>query len=370
MGVRIKAAALAGTVVISLVGAVPAEAAAAWRLVVQPPLKPASRLVDVSATGPADAWAVGYQDNSYGRLPTQPAALMHWDGSAWTERLLPGEFDMPVAISATAPSDVWAVGQDENLVPYAAHWDGTAWRGQAEPGQGRFNDVAARTGRPLVVGSRRAGGALVMEWDGQRFTEVSVPGSDAWPGGSLLSVATVPGGAAFAVGEWNVDNAGYPEPMIVQRTGGGWQVAALPKVREARLTGVYARSATEAWAVGTIAYDTTRPKPLIMHWDGVSWQQVTAPIDAATLASVGGDAAGNLWVSGGHAVEPYGVSYPGSLFLRYQAKKWTVAHGPKVGANDPYLSAVENIPGTRAFWGVGTVYNPRTDQAALIERIG
>ena len=162
----------------------------------------------------------------------------------------------------------------------------------------------------------------------------------------------------------------------MQRTGGTWRVATLPKVLSARLTGIHARSATDAWAVGTIGYDTTRPQPLIMHWDGTAWQRVTLPTGSANLWAVGGDAAGNLWVTGSNPAEPYGVSYPGSLFLRYQAKKWSVVHGPKVRADDPFraadpfLSAVENVPGTSAFWGVGTVSDPAEDHVALVERIG
>jgi hypothetical protein len=37
---------------------------------------------------------------------------------------------------------------------------------------------------------------------------------------------------------------------------------------------------------------------------------------------------------------------------------------------DPFLSSVQNIPGTRAFWGVGAVYDPADEHVALIERIG
>ncbi|MEU8611474.1 hypothetical protein AB0C29_26155 [Actinoplanes sp. NPDC048791] len=372
---RAPVVAVVGAIAVSLAGAVPAEAAATWRIAAEPPLKPASRLVDVSATGPADAWAVGYQDNAYGRIPVEPAALVRWNGRTWSESLLPAPFDSPEAVSAVDPSNVWAVGQDDRQLPYAARWDGTAWQGMSVADQGRFSDVAARNGRPLIVGARRAGGALVMEWDGQGLREVVVPGSDRWSGG-LQTVATAPGGAAFAVGSWHVDDAGYPEPLIVQRTGGTWRVAALPKVPGARLTGVHARSATDAWAVGTIEYDSSRPKPLIMHWDGVSWQRVAAPTESADLWAVGGDAAGNLWVTGSNPSEPYGVSYPGSLFLRYQGGKWSVVYGPKVRADnpfwaaDPFLSAVENIPGTSALWGVGTVSDPARDHVALVERIG
>jgi hypothetical protein len=373
MGARIKgwpAAAVAGAVLVSLAGVAPAQAAAAWRIAARPPLKPASRLLDVSATGPADAWAVGYQDNAYGRIPVQPEALVHWDGSTWSERALPGEFDIPAAVSAVTPQDVWAVGRGADLSAYAAHWDGTAWQGQPVPeASGGLSDVAARYGRPLVVGSQRTGNPLVLEGDGRQFTEVTVPGSHAWTG-TLSAVTTTAGGAAFAVGSWHVDDAAYPEPLIVQRLAGSWRVATLPKVPEARLTGVHARSATDAWAVGTIGYDSSRPQPLILHWDGVSWQRVAAPVASAGLWAISGDAAGNLWVSGNNPTEPYGVAYPGSLFLRYQVKKWSVVYGPKVNASDPFLSAVENIPGTQAFWGVGTVHDPGLDHVALVERIG
>ena len=207
---RVPAAALVGAVAVSLAGAVPAQAgvgpahagvgpaqagvgparagvgfsraAGGWRVVAQPALKPASRLADVSATGPADAWAVGTQDQRYLNFPERPGALVRWDGRTWSERLLPAEFGSPDAVSAVTPSDVWAVGEDESVKPYAAHWDGTAWRGYSVPDQGGFSDVAARNGKPLVVGSRYAGGALVMEWNGQALTEITVPGSDAWPG--------------------------------------------------------------------------------------------------------------------------------------------------------------------------------------------
>jgi hypothetical protein len=86
-------------------------------------------------------------------------------------------------------------------------------------------------------------------------------------------------------------------------------VATLPKIATAQLSGVWARTATDAWAVGTIDFDSA-PKPLVLHYDGVSWQRVTVPPAAGTLAAVAGDAAGNLWISGGNPRPPY-ITYPG-----------------------------------------------------------
>lgn len=356
-----------GMVLASLVGAMPAQAATAWQVTALPPLELSSRLADVTATGPDSAWAVGSQGYGYGKpAPSRPYVLMEWDGSAWSERRLSDDVGGLSGVSAATASDVWTVGQDRQLSPYAAHWDGTAWQGYRPLGQTQtpiLFDVAAQAGRAVFVGG--AAHALVVEWDGQQFAKVAVPGADAWYG-TLYGVATAPGGAAFAVGSWYAGNAPYPEPMIVQRTGSAWQVATLPRVPSARLLGVWARSATDAWAVGTVDYDSA-PKPLIMHWDGVVWRRVSAPVAAGSLAAVAGDSAGNLWVSGANPVPPY-IRYPGSLFLRYTGGQWSVAYGPKVNGADPHLSALTSIPGTSAFWGVGGVWDPAAETTSLIER--
>jgi hypothetical protein len=139
------------------------------------------------------------------------------------------------------------------------------------------------------------------------------------------------------------------------------------EVLSARLTGVWARSATDAWAVGTIDYDSA-PKPLIMHWNGTDWQRVTAPVAAGRLGTVAGDAQGNLWVSGINPVPPY-IRYPGSLTLRYTGGQWSTVYGPKVNDNDPYLAGLANVPGTSTFWGVGYGADQLRQTAAVIERV-
>ncbi|MFC3500170.1 hypothetical protein ACFOOK_04200 [Micromonospora krabiensis] len=359
-----------GVVLVSLLGSLPAQAAVPkWRVAALPRLELSSRLVDVAATGPDGAWAVGYQGSGYGApVPPRPYALLRWDGTGWAERVLPDDVGTLSGVSAAGPSDVWTVGQDRQLAPYAARWNGSAWQGYRPLGQetgSTLFDVAAEDGRAVFVGGNAH--ALVVEWDGQQFTRVTVPGADAW-WGTLYGVATAPGGATFAVGSWHVGDAAYPEPMILQRTGSTWRVATLPTVPSARLLGVWARSATDAWAVGTVDYDSA-PKPLILHWDGTTWQRVPAPVSAGSLGAVAGDRAGNLWVSGANPVPPY-VEYPGSLFLRYTGGRWSVTYGPKVNNADPYLSALTNIPGTSAFWGVGAVWDPAAESTALIERVG
>ena len=87
------------------------------------------------------------------------------------------------------------------------------------------------------------------------------------------------------------------------------------------MLGVYARSASDAWAVGTIDFDSD-PKPLIMHWNGTAWRQVASPVASGTLAAVAGDPAGNLWVSGGNSLSR-------ATLLSYNGQRWRVVYGPK-----------------------------------------
>ncbi|MDG6110466.1 hypothetical protein Daura_28410 [Dactylosporangium aurantiacum] len=379
MGVSIRyrlPAAAFGAVLAGVATVAPAPAAAArtaqtWQVAALPPLAPASRLVDVSATGRDDAWAVGLQGSTYGGpAPARPYALMHWDGGTWSQRSLPENIGTLYGVSARSATDAWTVGADGTQAAYAAHWNGTAWQGYrplggVPGGASVLFDVAATGGRPVFAGAESSH-ALVVEWDGQQFTRVPLPGSDAWYG-VFYGAATAPDGAAFAVGAWSVDDAPYPEPMIAQRIGTTWRLATLPKITSARLLGVWAGSAGNAWAVGTIDYDSA-PKPLILHWDGSSWRQVASPTPAGSLTAVAGDAAGNLWVSGNNPIPPW-ILYPGSLFLRYQAGQWSTVYGPKANNEDPALSAVANVPGTSGFWSVGAVYDPVGGYTAIIERI-
>src|SRR5690348_1138073 len=91
-----------GTVAAALAVAVPAQAAATpWQATV-PSLIPESFLDDITAAGPDDAWAVGTQAITYtGYSVEQPYALLHWNGSAWSEQRLPDRVRVLTSISAT-----------------------------------------------------------------------------------------------------------------------------------------------------------------------------------------------------------------------------------------------------------------------------
>jgi hypothetical protein len=58
----------------------------------------------------------------------------------------------------------------------------------------------------------------------------------------------------------------------------GWQRIRLQlgKVSSARLNGLAARSASDAWAVGSAATNRRTLQPLTLHWNGRRWNRVVA----------------------------------------------------------------------------------------------
>ncbi|WP_433132711.1 hypothetical protein ACQPWW_13900 [Micromonospora sp. CA-240977] len=357
----------------SFLPATPVAAAttSAWRATV-PALIRDSRLTDVVATGPDNAWSVGYQASTYtGFSIGEPYALLQWNGQAWTERRLPHEAFLLYKADAASAADVWTVGIGKLGQSYAGHFNGQTWTGHAplgtSAGPSALLDVAATGGGRAVLVGHDGSGPLVVEGDTGQFNRVAVPGTEQY-NGVLRAVSSTLDGSVFAAGDRYVTDAPYPEPTIVQRVAGTWRVAALPSIPSTQLTGVWARSSTDAWAVGTQDYDSA-PKPVILHWDGRTWQRLAGPAAAGRAYAVAGDANGNVWISGTNPIPPY-IEYPGTLLLRYTGGRWSVAYGPKVAGSDPSLDALANVPGTSSFWGSGAVSTNGLGMAGVIERTG
>lgn len=366
----VAVAGMLGLVLATPVTPLPASAAApAWQ-VTPAGLPSISRLQDVTAAGPSAAWAVGYQNYSF--EPPAPGLQLHavqrWNGSAWSAQRLPGDPADLTGVSAAGRSDVWVVGTGGS-VPYAARFDGSGWTAYRPAGDDStttLRDVAAGNGRAVFVGGRFPNPKIV-EWTGREFTDVPVTVPDTWAN-ELLSVSSAPDGSTFAVGSrYGTDGSG-PYPLIVQRLGGTWRVATVPAVRDTRLLSVSARSATDVWAVGT-ADDSLTRRPVIMHFDGRSWREVTAPLQAASLLAVAVDTAGTVWITGGN--EPGGET----RYLRYSAGRWTVENGtrisPAYGSGSPSVQGLTAVPGSPGrFWGVGAAVDAVQGDVAVIARRG
>lgn len=111
-----------------------------WSVVPAPAGNQISGLLAVSADGPADAWAVGFQVEP-GTSNAAAAMVEHWDGTAWSVvTSLPDLGNSKLQqVYAASPTDVWATVYTPLPNGFAGvadflHFDGTSWTTVPLPG--------------------------------------------------------------------------------------------------------------------------------------------------------------------------------------------------------------------------------------------
>jgi alpha-tubulin suppressor-like RCC1 family protein len=94
---------------------------------------PQNFLTGVTATGPDDVWASGYEGNVNQQNFNLPY-MLHWNGTTWSLTETPNagtEGSLLAGVTALSPADVWAGGQtgesDGALLSFTEHFDGHSW---------------------------------------------------------------------------------------------------------------------------------------------------------------------------------------------------------------------------------------------------
>ena len=196
-----------------------------WRTFSSPAITPEDFLEAVDATGPGDAWAVGWGSTSpFGG--TAVAVTLRWNGSAWASVPLPQPSPvMLFGVATVAPNDVWAVGHTypggPHWIPGIWHWDGVSWTRAsipALPNGGQLRDVVALSPSNVYAvgldGEGLSARSLVLHWDGVSWTRESTPGP------KLYGAATVAPGTMWGVGYgYNQTVAANQTSTIVTRNG-------------------------------------------------------------------------------------------------------------------------------------------------------
>jgi hypothetical protein len=319
------------------------------------------------------AWAVGSEGfSSNGTVPGRPL-IERWNGRAWSVARLPSTWKGGLAaVAASSATSAWALGQDSSgSRQHLLHWNGHAWHDSRYPGtQGGISGDLGLTAAPggpawLIANTSASAAAPIFGhtnagWRRQRY---------ACPSGTcnLYDIAARSGTEAWAVGNY-VTPALTGGPLALHWTGRGWQVTPMPYVEHGYLTGVFARSATNAWAVGAV-FQTSQM--LLYHWNGTAWRRVQVP-SALTPPSLGeltgitGDARGHLWI---YDFGPQTASR--AQYLHYSGGKWALVQGGVVaGQTQVTVRAVATVPGTSVAWSVGLGYAPVANARARIERYG
>lgn len=274
-----------------------------------------SILYSVSGTSSNDVWAVGSSQD--GKLPSR-TLIQHWDGAAWTIVSSPNpdsQFNELRGVVAISANDAWAVGYrggTKNETPietFILHWDGVTWSQVASPNVAGANQLfgvtAISAGDVWAVGSV-SGAPLALHWNGATWSVVAV---GVGSGLSAEYFAAITGSSAndvWAVGKGQGIFTNQVFATIRHWDGSRWteklcraaSASNPPDGYEgggpnAYFTGVSAAASNDVWAVGVAGSG-----PMILHWDGQAWTEVTHPRafpNAASLYAVTTSPQGNAW---------------------------------------------------------------------------
>ncbi|MEU1574068.1 hypothetical protein ABZ519_23495 [Streptomyces collinus] len=369
MARRLFVAALAVAMTI-LAGMSPAGAdTASWQHVPVPAqVRPQAGLNEAVAFGPDRAWAVGA--DAVGREAPGFPLVLRWDGTAWQRQDLPGirwQGEL-LSVAGTSPAALWAVGRDAAGGARLLRFDGVAWSESRAPLGVVPAKVVTGGGETWLIGSRD-GAQVLLRRDGRGWQDVPAPpgavyglhvlaADDVWAAGETASGA--------AVSHWD---------------GQAWQQTVVDGFPRSAVGSVLAVSPTEVWAGGTAGFvggPVGRPiPPLLVRWDGQTWNRVTVPTDFGGITSLAPSASGELgWVSVARSQKwgPPGSTppwVPGPYFLAWDGQSFTGYAEPAVaGEGDSRTLRLAPVPGTTTVWSVGRADGPGGTFAPRILRHG
>jgi hypothetical protein len=129
----------------------------------------------------------------------------------------------------------------------------------------------------------------------------------------------------------------------------GWTVVPPPAGTAGdELTGSYAFSNTDAWAVGFSGNTSTGPEtPVALNWNGTAWSPVSTPTPSGStpdwgFESVAASSTSDAWAVGEQSA---GTKIHDSLYEHWNGTAWSVVSGP----NEGVLTAVLDFSPTNAY---------------------
>jgi hypothetical protein len=305
MGRQRSAIALLATAVVAAMTATSSVAAAGggWHESYTSPYQPPSSagndpglFTSVAALSPTSVLAAGATNVDYFSRGTP--IIEQWDGHTWTAwdtSALPAavQHDAISGIAARSLSDVWITAPegDEGQPPVVAHWDGSAWSPVTSEG-------------------------LPPNWSG---TLLLLGNSTSIVGDDDAFIATYR------------DSATHPRWLLTRYA------------RNGSFSDGIARTAHDAWAVGSFASDLNSGRSLIEHWNGTKWHRVKVRSKLYLLDVAAGSKS---------SVMALGAKNPingARRALLWNGKRWRDVGSPK---GKPYLDAVTPDP-DGGYWTAG-----------------
>jgi hypothetical protein len=312
-------------------------------------------LNDAAVLGATDAWTVG----GAGSANAEPVTVAeHWDGSTWTASPTPNVgtgANYLYGVAGISSSDVWAVGAyvDVSTNRYRSltlHYTGSSWSLVPSPNVGTNSNfllgVEAVTATDVwavgyVLDEASSVKTFILHFNGTSWSIVPSP-NPAVSGNYLFGVSATASNDIWAVGATYVASATNLQTLIVHYNGSSWSKVASPNrvVNTANLLlDVDATSSSQAWAVG-FANGTEGFERVVLKWNGATWSMPPAAFGAGKLFAVDSVSPGDVWAAGA-----------AGLIQHWDGLTWQVVSAPSDVAMATYFG-ISALPGGQ-LWAVG-----------------
>lgn len=344
-------------------------------------------LLAVSAASPSAAWAVG---GSFTDGIAEQTLLEQWDGAAWriVSAITPPSSPKTVSLTsvvALSPTDVWVAGynrtpRQEGRITLVQHWNGKQWSTVPNPNPTQPNyfdlSMAAVSSTNVWVVGQYYNAAdsllpLTERWNGTSWKIVATPALPSVTESLFYAAAHIPSTQQlWAVGyAMKGPRPAYEQPLIERWDGTAWHAVGGPTLPSgalgARLRGVVALSANDAWAVGEYTASDHTIRTLIVHWNGYAWTVASSPNTWGSLSGVA--AAGLRDVRAVGYVASGDGNTQHALIEQWNGSAWRAISTPEPsGAASSGLSGITS-DGAGSYWAVGAFAPAGADDQTLIE---
>ncbi len=210
---------------------------------------------------------------------------------------------------------------------------------------------------------------LILHWDGANWQSQTIPGLMANRSYSLSGVYVISANDLWVIGSTMSTAQPNGYNIIAERTfaahwdGSNWQTVGTPNPGTFGnfLTDITAISADNIWAIGYYEDANLNTHPMIMRWDGKSWEleQVALPGDSkGMLFNIATVAPDQIWAVGKHQRNNSNNEEYEPLVLQRVGTQWNVMPVPPLPSSGKGQSALRYISAISAnapdnIWIVG-----------------
>ena len=212
-----------------------------------------------------------------------------------------------------------------------------------------------------------SGFTLILHWNGTSWSRVPSP-NPSTSNNVFYSISPVTASDIWAVGSSTDDASSMARPLIAHWDGAHWtQVTGATPGISSGLNGVAVVSSNDVWAVGAyVPANSQVQHTLVEHWNGTAWTQVTSPNFGSYsnyLLAVSAISDHDLWAVGSYQDSG---SNAHTLALHWNGTNWTQVNTPNPGSYENILGGVAALA-SNDVWAVGRRHDQAGAGRTLIE---